>query len=199
MTLKRLDATPALQRRLLAAVAYLPRRRQLPHLDRLVQAAADEFPRVRREGYTIDTILVAVGTLQTLEQVTHLDVPDAHALVERAGRNELGVGRNGDRRHAILDGERQVAVARLQIPDPDGPVATAGSNGAPVAGEIERVDVLVVTGERGADLSLLDVPDLDELVCARKPPTRTKLTLISLSSAPVARYLPSGLKQTLLM
>jgi hypothetical protein len=199
MTLKRLDATPALERRLLVAMAYLPRGRQLPHLDRLVQAAADEFPRVRREGYTIDTILVAVGTLQTLEQVTHLDVPDPHALVKRAGCNELGVGRNGDRRHAILDGERQVAVARLQIPDPDGPVATARGNGASVAGEIERVNVLIVTGERGANLSLLDIPDLGESVLARKPSTKTKLTLINLSSAPVARYLPSGLKQTLLM
>ena len=120
---------------------------------------------------------MAVGTLQTLEQVAHLDVPDPYALIQRTGRNELGVGRNGDRRDAILDGERQVAVARLQIPDPDGPVATAGSNGAPVAGEIERVDVLVVTGERGADLSLLDVPDLDELVRARKTTNKERNSL----------------------
>lgn len=163
MALKGLDAAAALERGLLGVAAHLPRRGELPHLDGLVQTAADELAGVRRKGHTIDTILVAVGSLEPLQEVAQLDVPHPHALVEGTGCHELRVGRDGNRRDAVLNSERQIAAARLQIPDPDGPIAAARGNGAAVAGEIERVDVLVVARERGADLSCLDVPDLGKL------------------------------------
>ena len=168
VTLKRLDAAAALERGLLGVAAHLPRRGELPHLDGLVQAAADKLARIRREGDAVDAVLVAVGPFEALQEVAELNVPHPHALVEGARRHELGVGRDGDRRDAILDGEGQVASARLQIPDPDGAIATAGCDGASVAGEVERVDVLVVARERGADLPGLDIPDLEKSVCLQR-------------------------------
>ncbi len=59
-----------------------------------------------------------------------------------------------------------------------------------------------MAGEGVPDLPGLDIPDLEfELAFSlcRGGGMQFKLTLISLSSAPVARYLPSGLKQTLRM
>jgi hypothetical protein len=135
MTFEGLDAATALERGLLG-VADLARRGQFPHLDGLVQAAADKLAGVRGECDTIHTILVAVRTLEALEQVAHLDIPHPDALVKRAGSDELGIGRNGDRRDAILYGERQVAVARFQVPDSDGSIATSGSDRASIAGEV---------------------------------------------------------------
>jgi hypothetical protein len=160
MTLKGLDAAAALERGLLGVAAAHARRAELPHLDGLVQAAADKLPSVGRERHTIDAIFVAVGPFQTLEEVAHLDVPHAHALVERAGSHELRVGRDGDGRDAVLDGEGEAAGARLKIPNPDGAIATAGRDGAAVAGKVEGVDVLVVASKGVADLPRLDVPDL---------------------------------------
>jgi hypothetical protein len=45
---------------------------------------------------------VAVRALETLQQVTHLDIPHPHALVQRAGGDKLGIGGDGDRRDAVL-------------------------------------------------------------------------------------------------
>lgn len=162
MALEGLDAAAALERGLLA-VADLPRRRQLPHLDRLVQAAADELPCVGRECYAVHTIFVAVGALKALKQVSHLDVPHPDALVKRTSRDELGIGRDGNSRDPIFDGERQVAVTSLQIPDSDGPVAATRRNGASIAGEIERINILVVAREGRADLPCCDIPNLGPL------------------------------------
>lgn len=159
MALESLDAAAALMR--LLAVADLTRGRQLPHLDRLVKTAADELPRVRRESNAVDAVLVAIGALEALEQVSHLHIPHPDTLIKRAGGDELSIGRDGDGRDTVLDGERQIAIARLQIPDPDGPIATAGSDGTSIAGEIQRVDILIVAGKRRADLPRGDVPNLD--------------------------------------
>lgn len=57
-----------------------------------------------------------------------------------------------------------------------------------------------MAGELALDGAGLDIPDLSWSVngLQRRADYQT-LTLITLSSAPVARYLPSGLKQTLRM
>ena len=163
VALERLDAAAALERGLLGMGAHLPRGAQLPHLDGLVQTAADKLARIRREGDTVHAVLVAVGPFEALQEVAELNVPHPHALVEGARSHELSIGGDGHRRDAILNSEGQVAEARLQIPDPDGAIATAGCNGASVAGKVERIDVLVVARERGADLPGLDIPDLDKV------------------------------------
>ncbi len=169
MALEGLDAAAALERGLLGVAAHLPRGGELPHLDGLVQAAADKLARIRREGNTVNAVLVAVGPFEALQEVAELNIPHSHALVEGARSHELGIGGDGHRRDAILNSEGQVASARLQIPDPDSAIATAGCDGASVAGEVERVDILVVARERGADLPGLDIPDL-----AKVSPPATK-------------------------
>lgn len=133
---------------------------ELPHLDGPVQTAGYEIPSVGRERNGVDGILVAVGALETLDKVAVGGVPHADALVEGTSRDVLGVGRDGDGGDAILDAEGQDVLACLDVPEADGAVAAAGRDCAAIAGEVERVDVLLVTGEAIPDGSVGDIPDL---------------------------------------
>ena len=99
MTLKRLDATTALEGTLLVDAAGSS---ELPHLNRLVETAADKLAGIGRECDAVDAVLVAVRTLKTLEQIAHLDIPDPDALIERSSSDVLGVGRDGDGSNAVL-------------------------------------------------------------------------------------------------
>jgi hypothetical protein len=160
VTLKGLDTTAALGR----GVVHASRRRKLPHLDGLVQTATDQVATVGREGDTVNTILVAIRSLETLHQNTGVDIPDAHTLVERTGSNVARVGRDGNRRDAILDRQGQHRVAAFDIPQTDGAVTTARSDRTTITSEIQTIDVLLVTREGVADRPVGDIPDSDELV-----------------------------------
>lgn len=135
-------------------------RAQLPHLNRSIQTAADQVFAVGRESDGIDRVLVSIRSFQPLDQVACHDVPDANALVQRAGRNKLGVGGNGNSRNTVLDGEGEGVGALLNIPETDRSVATARGNGAAVARKVERVDVLFVAREVVADGSGSNIPHL---------------------------------------
>jgi hypothetical protein len=165
--------------------------------------------------------------LETLHLLTRGDVPHADHRVERSGGDELPIGRHyvdqradstttlhpltrhrGDTRvdravlvvDEIFDPEIKHTLALLNIPDPRRLVSRAGNEEAAVAGKVERVDLLHVSLEEVADALLLDVPDLhpDQPVVPVFGHV-VPLTLIWRSSAPVARYLPSGEKQMLRM
>jgi hypothetical protein len=107
---------------------------------------------------------VAVLAFETHHQLAALDVPDADALVEGSGRDELVVGRDGDRGDAVLDGEVCNLGVGLEIPQADTAVATAGGNDAAVARKVETVNVLLVAGELVLDGTAGNVPDLGVLV-----------------------------------
>jgi hypothetical protein len=94
----------------------------------------------------------------------------------------------------VLDPQVEDAGALLNVPDTGRLVAGARDEESPISAEVQRVDLLHVALEKVADALLLDVPDLG--VSWRKG---LLLTLIWRSSAPVARNLPSGLKQMLRM
>lgn len=111
---------------------------------------------------------MAVRTLEALEEVALVDVPHAHALVERAGGDVLGVGRDSNGRHAVLNSEREGVAAGLDIPETNGPVTASGGDSSAVASKIERVDILLVTGESVADGSGLDVPYLGPVSVMRQ-------------------------------
>lgn len=145
-------------------LVVIPGSGKLPHLDGLVQATADEVTRVGRESNRVNAVLVALGTLETLQQEACLDIPDPDTLVKRAGGDILGIGRDGNGGDAVLDGERCRVQTSLNIPKPDSAIATARSNGAAITGKIQAVDILLVTSESVANLPVLDVPDSDELV-----------------------------------
>lgn len=100
MSLKSLGATSALERRLLV---HTTGSRQLPHLDRLVQTTANEFPAIWGKSDAVDAILVTVRTFKAFDQVARLDVPHPDALVEGTGRHELGVGGNSDCCNSVLN------------------------------------------------------------------------------------------------
>jgi hypothetical protein len=68
-----------------------------------------------------------------------------------------------------------------------------------VGREVEGVDILFVTRELVKDALAGNVPDLGLSVMLGIAHLQVQLTRIILSSAPVARNLPLGLKQTLLM
>lgn len=102
MTLKGLD-TPASPG---AGGANRSRRRKFPHLDRLVQAATDELLATGGEGNGVNAILVAIGTLQALQEVPLVDIPNAYALVQGASCYVFCIRGNSNSSDAIFYGER---------------------------------------------------------------------------------------------
>ena len=71
---------------------------------------------------------------------------------------------------------------------------------AAIGSEVKRVNVLLVASKLVQDALGSNFPDLFDFVRQAMFSEKSgKLTRIILSSAPVARYLPSGLKQTLLI
>lgn len=197
VALERLDAPAALGR--VGRGHDAAGRVELPHLDRLVETATDEVLAVRGECDRVDAILVALLTFEPLQDEALVEVPNPDALVERPSRYVLRIGGDGHRRDTVLDRQCQDVGACLDVPQADGAITAAGCDRTAVAREVERVDVLLVAGEGVANLLLVNVPDLHGLVseCIRVRKGVEPPTLISLSSAPVARYRPSGLKQTL--
>ena len=159
MTLKSLDTTSPFG----CSLGNTAGRGQLPHLDSLVQAAADQITAIRRERNTIHTVLVAVWTLEALNEIAP-GIPHADALVKRTSGDILGVGRDGNSSDPVLDREGSHQLRSLDIPKSDGPVATSRGNGASVAREVERVDILFVSREGVADRSRGDIPYSDQLV-----------------------------------
>ena len=140
--LKGLDASSALGA---AGGVAAARSHELPHLDRAIQTARHQVSAIRRERDRVYGVLVAVGALETLNEITVGSIPHAHALIKRASCDVLGVGRDGNSRHTVLDAEGQDVLARLDVPEAHGAVAAAGRDGAAVTREVERVDVLLVT------------------------------------------------------
>ena len=141
-------------------VGHVSRGVQFPHLDRLVQAARDQVATVGRECYTIHTISVAIGTFQSLNQISGVRIPHPHTLVERAGRDQLSIGGDGDSRDAVFDAQSEYVLAGVDIPYSYGSVTTARGDMPTIAGKVERVDILLVTVEGMPYHTVLNVPDL---------------------------------------
>lgn len=78
---------------------------QLPHLDGLVKTATDQAIARRSKGNRVDTILVALLTLKTNDQLATGNVPNTNTLVKRPSGDVEVVRRNGNRGDAILDGK----------------------------------------------------------------------------------------------
>lgn len=133
---------------------------KLPHLDRLVQTTRDEILSVWREGNGVDGILVAVWSFETLDEVAGGGIPDPDALVKRSSGDILRVGRDRNGGNPILDTEGQDILTRFNIPEAHRTVATARCNGTAITSEVERVDILLVTGKGVPDGSGGNIPNL---------------------------------------
>ena len=162
MSLEGLDASSALGA---SAGVSTPWSNKLPHLDRAIQGAGHEVSSIRCKCNRINRVLVAVRALETLDEIPVRGIPHSDALVERAGGDILGVGRDGDSSHTVLDAEGQDVLAGLNIPEADCAVTTARGNGAPIASEVERVNVLLVTSKAVPDRPVGDIPHLALLAC----------------------------------
>lgn len=158
MTLEGLDTATALR----PGVGETAWRAKLPHLDRLIETAADQILAVGRESYTVNAVFMPVWAFQAFQEIALVNVPDADALIERARSDVLGVGRDGDGGHAIFYGQRESVSASLDVPETDGSVTATRSNRPSVPSEIERVDILLVALEGSANLAAVDVPNLSE-------------------------------------
>lgn len=162
VTLEGLDALAAL--RLAAGAVVEASVVELPHLDRLVKRAGNQVAPIGGEGDTVDTILVSLLAFGTLDQDTGLSVPNADALVQAAGCDEAVVGGDSDGSDAVFDVEGEDASVLLNVPQPDSAVARAGGNVAAIRGEIQGVNVLLVTRELVENLLGRDIPDLKILL-----------------------------------
>lgn len=103
---------------------------------------------------------MSIRVLKALHEVTGRRIPDADALVERASGDVSTVRRNGDCGNAVFDAEDQFLLAVYDIPETDCLISGAGSDVTSVAGEVERVNVLLVAGEDVLDRLLRDIPHL---------------------------------------
>jgi hypothetical protein len=162
MTLKSLDAPTALG----GLLGNSPWSSQLPHLDGLVQASADEIATVWRKRNAINAILVSIGALESFNQITP-NIPDPDALVKGTRGNVLGIRGNGNSRHAVLNSEGGNDAACLDIPEPDGTIPTSRGNSTSVTREVQGVDILLMAREGVANSSRGNVPDL--LMVSRTP------------------------------
>lgn len=87
---------------------------------------------------------MSIRVLQALDKVSGRGIPDPNALIERSGSNEAAIGRDGDGGNAIFDAEDEFLFAIDDIPEANGFVARARCDVATIAGEVERVDILLV-------------------------------------------------------
>ena len=76
---------------------------ELPHLDRLVETAADQISAVWRKSHAVHAILVTHFTLETLNQEATAGVPDTDALIKRTGSHETVVRGDCDSRDTVVN------------------------------------------------------------------------------------------------
>lgn len=98
------------------------RRGQLPHLDGLVQAAADESITGRCKGNRVDAVCMCIFAFKANDQFTALNIPYSHALVKRSSGNQTIIRGNGDSRNAIFDDQVEHLLVGIKIPQADTPV-----------------------------------------------------------------------------
>lgn len=135
-------------------------RRQLPHLDGLVQAARNEIMASRRESNGVNTVLVALGTFETLNEISSSCIPDPNAPVERSSSDVAAIGGDCDGGDAVLNAQSQLLLSIHHIPQANALVTASRSDITAVTSEIERVDILVVSREDVSDLASSNIPNL---------------------------------------
>jgi hypothetical protein len=143
---------------------HAPGNGKLPELDSLVQTATDKVTAIGCERDRVDTVLVAIGVLQALNQVSSCSVPDADALVQRTGSDVTAIRRHGHSSDAILNAKGVDKLAIENIPKAHGLISTARSDESTVASKVQRVDVLLVSTEDMLDGTLVDIPNLEPII-----------------------------------
>ena len=172
---------------------------EVPKLHYLVRASTHKTLSVRGEGNTVDAIPVPA---QPLHQLSSRDIPNAHDRVHAPSSDVLTIRTDGNRSDTsiwvVIIDSKNFRGSVNHIPNPDGFIARSRNDKPPIGGEIKRVDFLLVTIKNVADALLCDIPDLGHTSVRSQETLETRWrTRRRLSSAPVARYLLSGLKQTL--
>lgn len=157
MALKRPNTLAALD----AAVGvHAPRDSELPQLNSLVQTTADQVATIGRKGNRVHAVLVAVGVLQSLNQITGGGVPHTNALVERTSSHIVTIRRHSHSGDSVLNAKGVNQLAVKNIPQTHGLVTTARGDVAAISGEIQRIDVLFVATKDVLDGSRGNVPHL---------------------------------------
>lgn len=90
-----------------------------------------------------------------------MDVPNTHALIQRASCHILGIWRNSDSSDTILNREGQYVRARFDVPEANSAIPTARCYCPTVSGKVKRVDILLVPCEGIPDGSVGDIPNLN--------------------------------------
>lgn len=147
---------------------HAPRNGKLPELDSLVQTATDKVTAIGRECDRVNTVLVAIGILQALHQVSSCSIPDAHALVQRTGSHVTTIRRHGHSSDTILNAKGVDKLAIENIPKAHGLVSTARGDESTVASKVQRVDVLLVSTEDMLDGALVDIPNLKPITVSQR-------------------------------
>jgi hypothetical protein len=89
---------------------------EFPHFDSFIQTSRNKILSIRSESDRVDTILMPIRALETLDKVTRSSIPNADAFVKRPCRNKLGIGRDSDSSHAVFYTERENILSCLNVP-----------------------------------------------------------------------------------
>lgn len=98
---------------------------ELPHLDSLVQTAANKVSAIWCKSNTVNTVSMAVRALKTLNKVSSGGIPDADTLIKRPSCHIAAVWGDGNGGDAVLDAEDEFLLAINNIPETDGLIATS--------------------------------------------------------------------------
>lgn len=89
---------------------------QLPHLDSLIETAADKLAAAGRERYAVHAVSVADLAFQSLDQEATCGIPHPHALVQGACCYHSVVRRDRYGRHAIIDRHAEDLFVSINVP-----------------------------------------------------------------------------------
>jgi hypothetical protein len=167
-------------------------RGELPHLDRLVQTTGNKAVSRGSERDAVDAVFMAVFALETYDELTGLNVPYANALVKGAGGDVEVVWRDGYSGDAVLNGKVGHLHVGFKIPEADAPIAATGCNDLAVPGEVERVDVLLVSGKLMLDRAAVNIPNLVHMSVAASSCRKIKTYPDDLVFSTSCQVLPVG-------
>jgi hypothetical protein len=139
---------------------------ELPHLDSLIQTTTDELSATWGKSNRVNAVPVTNVPFETLGNMA-IDLPYTDALVERASGDISVVWRDGNGSDSIINEELKHLLVSFQIPQTNRTISTSRCNQTTISRIVKRVDVLLVTSERGLDSTGANVPNLKKTLLAK--------------------------------
>jgi hypothetical protein len=154
---------------------------------------------MEREGDTINTVCVAI---YSFDQIARKSIPHPYTLIERSSRNQIAFRRYRYTCDTIFNAQGDTILTGIHVPHSHSTINTTRHKISTITRDVHRANFLLMAIEFLSDNMICDIPNLLSAISMSVTTKKSReyiLTLTSLSSAPVIRYLPLGLKHMLRM